>query len=103
MNIVGSIMDLGYNEGTALALADELQRGYRFNKATVAARERAAAQEAEALRASRTLKGLGKPVLALDQQQYEELVEKYGYDAFGDRGFIRDMQRHCPENKIFNA
>jgi hypothetical protein len=100
--IIGSIMDLGVPEGTALALADELQKGWRYNVATTKARERAAAMEAKALRENQRRATTLRPVLCMDQQQYFEMVAKYGHDAFNDRGFIRDMHRHCPETKAGN-
>lgn len=101
--LITSIADLGLNEFDSLALANELQKGWNINKATEAARERAAAQEAEKQRLFHRGSKLLKPVLTLDQQQYEELCSKYGYEAFGDRGFIKDMQRLCPETKICSA
>jgi hypothetical protein len=98
--IIGSIMDLGISEGTALVLAAELQKGWRYNRATTAARERAAAAEAKAMRENRKRGGSLRPVLCIDQQQYFEISAKYGYEAFADKGFIRDMQRLCPETAI---
>lgn len=93
-------MDLGVSEGTALALSAELQKGWRYNVATTNARERAAAAEATALRENQKRGRSLRPVLCMDQQQYFEMVAKYGHDAFSDRGFIRDMHRHCPETKV---
>lgn len=99
--IIGSIMDLGLKEGAALALADELQKGWRYNKATTKARERAAAAEANVVRELQKQKkgGSFKLVTILDQQQAFEIDEKYGRDAMFDREFNRDMHRLCPETK----
>lgn len=101
--VIGSIADLGFDEQTSFYIAQEMQKQRVFLKATETARERAAAQEAERQRLFARGGKHFKPVLTLDQQQYEELCTKYGYDAFSDRGFIRDMQRHCPETAICKA
>lgn len=93
-------MDLGLKQGTALRLAEELQQGWRYNKATTKARERAAAAEATLLRGNLKKGLLLRPVTVLDQQQAFEIEAKYGPDALFDRGFHRDMHRHCPETKV---
>lgn len=99
--IIGSIMDLGFSEGAAMTISDELQQGWRYNVATTKARERAAAAEAHAIREAQKQKRGGgfKVVACFDQQQAFEIDEKYGPDAMFDRGFIRDMHRLCPETK----
>lgn len=105
LELVGSIIDLGYSRESAMMLAKDLTRGWALNRATELARERKAAQEAKYLRQHHTksVQGLGKQVLNIDPQQYWEMVRKYGYEAFSDRGFIRDMQRLCPETAVAKA
>lgn len=102
-SVITDIRQLGINEAMALALAEELTKGWKYNRSTENARERSAAYEAHAMRENRKRGGSLKPVLCIDQQQYFEMCEKYGYDAFSDRGFIRDMHRLCPETKIANV
>ena len=96
-------LDMGLNTNEAVALERELARGWNAKQALEKQREIEAAKEAESLRGHRTLAGLGKCVLTLPQQEYQEIVAKYGYDAFSDRGFIRDMQRLEPQTRVHRA
>ena len=59
-------------------------------------RENAAKAEANAMRGHKTMPGLGKCVLSIPDHEYFLIREKYGADAFHDRGFIRDFQRLEP-------
>lgn len=79
------------------ALTRELCSGRKFKEATQRARERACAQEAKAARGHKTIKGLGKLVLTLPDYEYFQMCNKYGYEAFDDRGFVRDVQRLEPD------
>lgn len=103
--LVGSILDLGFSPLVAREIERELVLGWSLNKAREKQRERAAAAEAKGLRKTHTgtAGALGKQVLNVDAQQYWEIVNKYGYDAFSDREFIQDMQRLCPETKVCSA
>ena len=96
-------LDMGLNPGEAVALERELARGWNAKQALEKQREIESAKEAEALRGHRSVAGLGKCVLTLPQQEYQEIVSKYGYDAFSDRGFIRDMQRLEPQTRVHRA
>jgi hypothetical protein len=80
-----------------VALTNELCSGRKFKEATLRARERACAQEAKAARGHKTIPGLGKMVLSLPDYEYFKMVEKFGYEAFDDRQFIRDIQRLEPD------
>jgi hypothetical protein len=96
-------LDMGLTLADAQALERELTRGWNARLALEKQREVDAAKEAEALKGHRTVQGLGKCVLTLSQEDYEAIVSQHGYDAFSDRGFIRDMQRLEPTTKVFSA
>jgi hypothetical protein len=96
-------LDMGLTAADAQALERELARGWNAKLALEKQREIEAAKEAEALRGHRTIAGLGKCVLTLPQEEYEAIVAKYGYEAFSDRGFIRDMQRLEPQTRVHKA
>lgn len=108
--VFGTLADVADQEGWTLAeqraMEAELQRGWNAVKAMEKHRMVEAAKEAQALRDMRHERaGLlrGKCVLTLPQWEYEALCEKYGQEAFEERGFIKDMQRHCPETKVCDA
>jgi len=79
------------------ALTRELCSGRKYKEATLRARERACAAEATAAKGHKAIPGLGKMVLSLPDYEYFKMIEKYGYEAFDDRGFIKDVQRLEPE------
>lgn len=79
------------------ALLNELCSGRKFKEATLRARERACAQEAKAARGHKSIPGLGKMVLSIPDHEYFQIINKYGYEAFDDREFIRDFQRLEPD------
>ena len=86
------ITDLRMDE----ALMNELCSGRKIKEATLRARERACAQEAKAARGHKTMPGLGKLVLSIPDHEYFQICQKYGYEAFDNKEFIRDMQRLEP-------
>jgi hypothetical protein len=79
------------------ALLNELCSGRKYREASLRAREKACAQEAAAARGHKTIPGLGKMVMSIPEDEYYDMCFKYGYEAFDDRGFIRDMQRLEPD------
>ena len=79
------------------ALLNELCSGRKIREATLRARERACAQEAKASRGHKTIPGFGKLVLTLPADEYFDMCNKYGYEAFDDKGFVKDIQRHEPD------
>jgi len=79
-----------------VALTNELCSGRKYHEATLRARERACAQEAQAARGHKTIKGLGKLLLTIPAHEYFKHIEKHGYECFDDRGHIRDWQRLEP-------
>jgi hypothetical protein len=96
-------LDMGLTLADAQALERELTRGWNAQLALEKQREIEAGKQAAAMRNHRTVEGLGKCVLALSQVDYERVVSQHGYDAFSDRGFIKDMQRLEPSTKVFSA
>lgn len=79
------------------ALITELCSGRKYKEATLRARERACAQEAKAAKGHKAIPGLGKMVLSIPDHEYFQIIHKYGYDCFDDKGFVRDMQRLEPD------
>lgn len=64
-------------------------------------REQAAARDAAARRGHKTVKGLGRCVLSIPQQEFFTVAEKMGtFDCWSDKGFIRDMQKRYPHLKV---
>jgi hypothetical protein len=78
----------------------ELVSGRKMRAAQEKARERAAAQEAIAARGHKTIKGLGKLALTIPEDDYFDLIQKYGQEAMHDRTFLKDMQRLEPQFKV---
>jgi hypothetical protein len=78
----------------------ELVSGRKYVDAQEKARERAAAQEAVAARGHKTIPGLGKLAIAIPQQDYFDLLGKYGQDAMHDRSFLKDLQKKEPQFKV---
>jgi len=66
-------------------------------------REYEAAKQAAALRDSKTVGALGKQVLSIPQREWFQMREKYGAEAWSDRGFIRDVQRLEPQFAVHKA
>lgn len=84
----------------AQAVIAELCSGRKFADAQAKARERAAAQEAFAARGHKTIPGLGKLALTIPEDEYFDIIGKYGTECMQDRGFLKDMQRLHPEFKV---
>lgn len=78
----------------------ELVSGRKYVDAQEKARERAAAQEADAARGHKTIKGMGKLAVVLPQQEYFDLIGKYGHGAMHDRSFLKDLQKKEPQFKV---
>jgi hypothetical protein len=91
------------DEAMDAALLRELCTGRKFMEAKQRARERACAQEAQAMRGHKSVPGLGKCVLNIPAHEFFLIREKYGDDAFSDRGFIRDFQRLEPHLAVHKA
>jgi hypothetical protein len=79
------------------ALMRELCSGRKHYEATLRARERACAQEAQRSKGHKSIPGLGKLVLTLPANEYFQICEKHGKEAFDDKEFVHDMQRLEPE------
>jgi hypothetical protein len=85
------------------ALVKELCSGRKLMEQKQPFREIEAAKEAAAMRGHKALPGLGKCVLNIPAHEFFLIREKYGDDAFGDRGFIRDFQRLEPTMAVNKA
>jgi hypothetical protein len=81
-------------------IVKELVSGRKYVDAQEKARERSAAQEAVAARGHKTIPGLGKLAIAIPQQEYFDLLGKYGNDAMHDREFLKDLQKKEPQFKV---
>lgn len=81
-------------------LVAELVSGRKMRAAQEKARERAAAQEAIAARGHKTIKGLGKLAMSIPEDDYYDLIQKYGRECMSDRTFLKDMQRLEPQFKV---
>lgn len=78
----------------------ELVSGRKFQDAKRKAAEQAAAQEARLARGHKTIKGLGKLALSIPEDDYYDLIHKYGTECMSDRTFLKDMQRLEPQFKV---
>lgn len=78
-------------------ILNELISGRKFKDAQEKARERVAAQEAFAARGHKTIPGLGKLAISLPQQDYFDIIGKYGKECMHDREFLKDLQRLEPQ------
>lgn len=94
-------MILQFAEGELHQLIiNELVSGRKMKAAQERARERAAAQQADAARGHKTIKGLGKLALSIPEDDYFDLIQKYGQECMHDRTFLKDMQRLEPQFKV---
>jgi len=75
----------------------ELVSGRKFKDAQEKARERSAAQEAFAARGHKTIPGLGKLAISMPQEDYFDIIGKYGKECMHDREFLKDLQRLEPQ------
>ena len=78
------------------ALVKELCSGRQLMETKQKFREIAAAQEADTLRGV-TTGALGRAVAVVPAHEYFLIRNKYGEDAWHDKGFIRDFQKFHPE------
>lgn len=78
-------------------ILNELISGRKFKDAQEKARERVAAQEAFAARGHKTIPGLGKLAISMPQQDYFDIIGKYGKECMHDREFLKDLQRLEPQ------
>lgn len=83
-------------EAQNAALIEELRNGRMLKETMQECRERAASLEAQQMKGHKTIAGLGKAVAVLPAHEFFLMREKYGEEAFADKGFVRDMQRHEP-------
>lgn len=85
------------------ALIKELCSGRKLMEEKELMRQEEAKREAQSHKGHRSNSVLGKHVMTIPQHDYMIIGQKYGFEAFHDKGFLRDMQRHLPDfasNKI---
>jgi hypothetical protein len=78
------------------ARQEHIHESLAQEKATIGARERAAAQEAHQMR-GKTHPVLGKAVACIPEREYYRLVKKYGHENVHSKEFLRDLRRHEPD------
>lgn len=78
-------------------ILNELVSGRKFKDAQEKARERTAAQQAFAARGHKTIPGLGKLAISIPQEDYFDIIGKYGKECMHDREFLKDLQRLEPQ------
>lgn len=92
-----------FAEGELLdAVKNELISGRKFQDAKERARERTVAQEAFLSRGHKTIPGLGKLAIAMPEDDYWDIIGKYGPECMQDRAFLKDLQRLEPQFKVHN-
>lgn len=86
------------------ALINELCSGRQFLDTMQRMREKGAAEIAKEYRGVKATKKMGLRHLAeIPTREYLQMGQKYGFECWEDRGFIRDFQRLEPtmaSNKI---
>lgn len=96
MNIITALPRYSNGEINA-ALIREIKTGFQLEKATQEAREIKARAEAQALKAHRSIEGLGKCVGVIPEREYYRLIHKYGHAEVHSKGFMRYFQKKFPE------
>jgi hypothetical protein len=96
MNIVTSFPKYADGEIQA-ALIREIKTGFQLEKATQEKREIEARAQAQALKAHRTIKGLGKCVGVIPDREFFRLTAKYGHAEVHSKEFMRYFNRKFPE------
>ncbi len=95
MNLITSLPR--YSDGQIEdALIREIKTGFQLEKATQEAREIEARAQAKAMKAHKTIKGLGKCVGVIPEREYYRLVAKYGHKEVHSKDFMRYFQKKFP-------
>lgn len=81
-------------------IKNELISGRKFQDSKERARERKVAQEAFLSRGHKTIPGLGKLAISMPEEEYYDIISKYGNECMHDRGFLKDLQRLEPQFKV---
>jgi len=81
-------------EAMTAALIRELITGRKLMEAREQVRETAAAQVAQSFKGkgSKTMKHL----MEIPMEEFVRVGQKYGFEAWHDRGFVKDSQRFNP-------
>lgn len=78
------------------ALIREITTGFQLIKANEKREEIHAAAEAKALKGHRTVKGLGKCVAVIPQDEWFRLNKKYGHEEVHSTEFLRYFNKRFP-------
>jgi hypothetical protein len=78
------------------ALERELRLGLQYKKVTERVREERAAKEAQSMRGSREVPGLGRHVASIPAWEYFRMKQKYGHDEVHSDGFVKYLQKTYP-------
>ncbi len=78
------------------ALIREITTGFQLIKENERREELQAAAEAKALKAHKTVKGLGKCVAVIPQDEWFRLNKKYGHEEVHSKEFIRYFNKRFP-------
>jgi len=100
--ILFAMIETVSNEECTAALLRELRWGRQVKQSFEQIREADAAKEAQACRGHKGIDGLGKVVTVVPAYEYFLIREKYGPEAWHDKGFIRDHHRLEPSMKANN-
>lgn len=86
------------NLGTAAkdALIKEIKMGFELVKANEQKEELMAAQQAQAMRGHKTIKGLGKCVAMMPPDEYFRLIRKFGHAEVKSKEFLRYYRKKFP-------
>lgn len=79
------------------ALIKEIKTGFQLEKATQERREIQARAEAQAMKAHKTIEGLGKCVGVIPEREYFRLIQKYGHKEVHSREFMSYFNRKFPD------
>jgi hypothetical protein len=59
-------------------------------------REQQAYKDAAQMKGHRSVAGLGKCIASIPMMEFIAISQKYGYEAFGDKEFLKDFQKRFP-------
>lgn len=94
MQIITKLPDVG--TAARDALIREIKTGFELVKANEKKEEIIAAQQAQAMRGHRTIKGLGKCVAMMPPDEYYRLIRKFGHAEVKSKEFLRYYRKKFP-------
>lgn len=94
MQIITKLPDVG--TAARDALIREIKTGFELVKANEKKEEIIAAQQAQAMKGHRTIKGLGKCVAMMPPDEYFRLIKKFGHAEVKSKEFLRYYRKKFP-------